>query len=628
MLPPAPPTDPHARPPRGRLTERRRRALMRRMRSVWWTRLAVVTFCALLCGALSWQWMLLQVRQGLDQTLQVGSHALLTEVDRFRYLPRVAGEDARIAEALSHPDDPAVVEAANRYLQAVTRHSASGQLYLLGADGVTIASSNWQEAESYVGEDYSFRPYYADALATGSGAVYAIGVTTGEPGYFISARIGGAETGMPTGVMVVKIDMRPLEAAWIETRQSVAVTDRDGVVFLSSLPEWRYRPLYPLTDPALDRLRASRLYFNTALSTAQPLLPPGGSELEVPGLGRATILRSTAFEHGWRLVAAAPLWPARAAAGLTFVLVLLAALLGLGMADMRRHRARLVNLRLRQTEVMERKVTQRTAELAQEIDRRRQVEDDLRATQENLVQTAKMAALGRMSAAIVHEVSQPLAAMEATLTAAEFSLSRAPEQTAQRLQSARGLIRRMQRMTKHLKNFSRREVAPLHPVAVIPVARSALQLVRPRADIAGVEPHFEAPGFDPVVMAGQVRLEQVLVNLLGNAIEAVEPGHGEVTLSLAEQGGELWITVRDNGPGIAPDVLPRITEPFFSTKMGGEGLGLGLAISSEVVQQFGGRLDIRSCPEGGAVISVVLPLLAAGKDAATDAGAEGREAAE
>lgn len=593
-----------------------------RLRSVWWARLAVVAMAALLCGGLAWQWVLLQTRQGLEQTLQVGSHALQTEIDRFRYLPRVAGESDRIRDALIAPDDPRAIDAANRYLERVTRYSSSGQLYLLNADGVTIAASNWQTETSYVGSDYSFRPYYTDALATGSGAVYGIGVTTGEPGYFIASRIGG-ETGMPVGVMVVKIDLRPLEAAWIETGQHVAVTDRDGVIFLSSLPAWRYRPLYPLGEAALARLQESRLYFSTPLDEADPLMQNGQSALMVAGLGRTTVLRSTGFEQGWRLIAAAPVLPARAAAALTAGFVLLAGLMGLALADMRRHRLRLIALRIRQTDMMERKVQVRTAELAREVVARRQAEADLRATQETLVQTEKMAALGRMSAAIVHEVSQPLAAMEATLTAAEFSLSRAPEQTSHRLQSARGLIRRMQRMTKHLKNFSRREVAPLHPVTVVPVVQSALQLVLPRANVAGLEPRFETPTFNPVVQAGTARLEQVLVNLLGNAIEAVEPGHGEVVIALAEEDGMLRIAVRDNGPGFDPEVLPRVTEPFFSTKMGGEGLGLGLAISSEVVQQFGGRLDFRSRPEGGAEVSVLLPMLE--RDAPDESGQEAAE---
>ncbi|WP_353476658.1 ATP-binding protein (plasmid) [Salipiger sp. H15] len=585
----------------------RRRALLRRLRPAWRLRLMLVTLGALLCAALAWQVVMGQIREGLEQSLLVSHRALQTEIDRFRYLPRVAGEDARVHAALKAPADARAIDAANRYLERIATQTGSGRLYLLDAEGVTLASSNWNEPDSYVGHDYSFRPYFTDARATGNGAVYAIGVTTGEPGYFISARVDDPGLGVH-GVMVVKIDLRPLEQAWAETGQRIAVTDRDDIVFLSSLPAWRYRPLTPLPEAARDRLDRSRLYDRSELDRAVPLLP-AGTGLRIPGGGRAATLRGTPLENGWRLLAAAPLWPARAAAGGTAALVLLAGLLGLGLADMRRHRRRLIALRLRQTEVMERKVRLRTAELAREVEARRQVEADLRATQATLVQSEKMAALGRMSAAIVHEVSQPLAAMEATLTAAEFGLSRAPEQTAARLQSARGLIRRMQRMTKHLKNFSRREMAPLSPVPVIEVARSALALAQPRADAAGVQLQFEPGAGAPVVRAGHARLEQVLVNLLHNAIEAVEPGRGEVTLSVRAQAGELTLLVRDNGPGIPPDVLPRVTEPFFSTRIGGEGLGLGLAISFEVVQHFGGRLDIRSDPGEGAEIAVVLPLL-------------------
>lgn len=584
-----------------------RRALLRRIGTAWRLRLVLVTIGALLCGALAWQVAMSQLRQGLEQTLLVSHRAIQTEIDRFRYLPRVTGEDARIHAALARPGDPAAIDAANRYLERIVAQTGAEQLYLLNTEGVTLASSNWTDIDSYVGHDYSFRPYFTDARATGSGAVYAIGVTTGEPGYFIATRVDDPGLGV-RGVMVVKIDLRPLEQAWAETGQRIAVTDKDDVIFMSSIPRWRYRPLMPLSAPVRARLGTSRLYDSSELERATPLLT-SGTVLMIEGQGRAATLRSPPFEQGWRLLAAVPLWPARAAGGATMALALLAGLLGLGLADLRRHRQRLIALRLRQTEVMERKVRERTAELGREIEARARVEADLRATQATLVQSEKMAALGRMSAAIVHEVSQPLAAMEATLTAAEFSLSRAPEQTAARLQSARGLIRRMQRMTKHLKNFSRREAAPLSPVPVVEVARSALALTKPRADAAGIHPRFEAPEGAPMVRAGHARLEQVLVNLLHNAIEAVEPGHGEVTLAVWQEADELILSVRDNGPGIPADVLPRVTEPFFSTKIGGEGLGLGLAISFEVVQQFGGRLDIRSAPGEGTEISVVLPLL-------------------
>ncbi len=590
-----------------------RRVLLRHLRALWWGRLVLVAGLALLAGALALHLERRQLQGRLDQDLLLSHRALQSEIDRFRYLPRVAAEDARIRAALDDPQSPGAIAAANRYLAAVTQHAGAEQLYLLGETGRTLAASNWQQPDSYVGHNYGFRPYFTDALRRGSGAVYAIGVTTGLPGYFISVRIDTPER-PGAGVLVVKIDLQPLEQAWAEAGQQVAVTDADGVVFLTGEDSWRYRPLRPLTGEAQARLAASQIYVGSGLGSAPALLSRGG-RLRLGDGATAMALRSGTSEGRWQLLAATPLWPARGLAGLAAGLTALTGTLGLALLSIRQHRRRLIALRLRQTEVMERKVTLRTTELAREVEARTRVEADLRATQQTLVHSEKMAALGRMSAAIVHEVSQPLAAMEATLTAAEFSLSNSPEKTAARLQSARGLIRRMQRMTKHLKNFSRRETAPSQPVAVLPVARSALQLVQPRADAVGVQPRLDAPfpdatgGDGPCVQAGPVRLEQVLVNLLHNAIEAVAPGTGDVTLRLREEGDQLRISVRDNGPGIAPDVLSRITEPFFSTKTHREGLGLGLSISHEVIQQFGGRLVIGAAPEGGAEISVLLPLL-------------------
>ena len=221
-----------------------------------------------------------------------------------------------------------------------------------------------------------------------------------------------------------------------------------------------------------------------------------------------------------------------------------------------------------------------------------------------------MAALGRMSAAIVHEVSQPLAAMEATLAAAEISLERAPERTGARIETARNLIRRMPRTIKHLNSFSRKESGQLEEVDALGAAQNALELVQPRARAVGVEPVLQAPDRMLRVKAGRVRLEMVLVNLLLNALDAVEGRAGAaVALTLTVQGDDLRLTVSDTGPGIAAEDLPRVTEPFFSTKANSEGLGLGLAISQAILSEFHGRLDIEPTPGHGTRMTAVLPLL-------------------
>lgn len=562
---------------------------------------------ALIAGALAWRSTVAEIDARLDQSLILSLRALETEIDRFRYLPKVTGEDARVQAAIRDPQDPATIDAANRYLQRVTRLAGASHLYLMDAAGQTLAASNWDVDESFVGNNYSFRPYFREAITTGVGAFYAIGVTTGTPGYFLAARIDLADG--KQGVVVVKVVLDALEQAWTAADQAIAVADVDGIVFLSGEPAWRYRPLDPLSPDALERLGAQRTYFGAEVNAAEPLLQ-GAAGWIFDGTGARMRTRGAPFSDEWRMLAAAPVLPAVLAALGWGGGAALAWGLGIGLAKIQRQRRQLVALRLRQSDLLERKVTERTRMLAREIEARRQTEAELRAAQETLIHSEKMAALGRMSAAIVHEVSQPLAAMEATLAAAEISLERAPERTGARIETARNLIRRMQRTIKHLKSFSRKESGQLEEVDALGAAQNALELVQPRARAVGVEPVLQAPDRMLRVKAGRVRLEMVLVNLLLNALDAVEGRAGAaVALTLTVQGDDLRLTVSDTGPGIAAEDLPRVTEPFFSTKANSEGLGLGLAISQAILSEFHGRLDIETTPGHGTRMTAVLPLL-------------------
>ena len=307
----------------------------------------------------------------------------------------------------------------------------------------------------------------------------------------------------------------------------------------------------------------------------------------------------------------------RAAALLWALGAALAAVAATALAMIVNQRRQLVRLRLRQNALLETRVAERTRELAHEIEARRKTEADLRAAQESLIHTEKMAALGRMSAAIVHEISQPLAAMEATLAAAELSADGDTAKTGTRIGTARSLIRRMQRTTKHLKSFSRKDTNTLTLVDLNKVVQNALDLVAPRAKAVGVTPTFSAADPAPQVMAGAVRLEQVCLNLLLNALDAVEGQEGAlVAIATQAMGDSAVIEVTDSGSGIAAEDLPRVTEPFFSTKIGGEGLGLGLSISQAIVTEFGGRIDIASAPGTGTRVTVTLPLASQAREAA------------
>ncbi|QIB41402.1 sensor histidine kinase (plasmid) [Rhizobium oryzihabitans] len=426
----------------------------------------IIAVAALLCGLLSWHVSRSAMINRLDQSLILSRHALTVEIERFRYLPAVAGEDARIRSALRAPDDGAAILSANGYLETLVQTSGATHLYLLDASGVTIAASNWKSPESFMGQDYSFRPYFKDALNGGSGAFYAIGVTTRLPGYFLSARVVLPD-GI-TGIVVVKIDLSPLRDTWNRVEQDIAVTDTDGVIFLASDPDWLYRPLMALSPAVLARLKQVQTYSGIDIAAAQPL-KEGAFGLINSKNKRMLVSRLTAMEPDWQMLAATPVTAVASTAGLGALAGALLAAMALGWAKIRRQRRALLEMERHHAAVLEQRVTERTAALNREVEVRCNTEAELRAAQESLIQAEKMAALGRMSTAIVHEISQPLAAMEATLLTATMMAEAAAPDARQRIETARGLVRRMQRTTKRLKSFARKEVTETEPVDLMTV---------------------------------------------------------------------------------------------------------------------------------------------------------------
>lgn len=539
----------------------------------------------------------------LDQSLILTARAVETEIERFRSLPAVAAEDARILDAIRHPEDQTAIATANRYLARVTDHSGAAQLFLLDRNGTAIAASNFATEQSLIGRNYSFRPYFAQALQSGKGRFYAIGVTTGQPGYFLSTRI---DIGAASGVLVVKVDLKPLQDTWASAGLATAIADADKVVFLSGAQDWLYRPVAALLPAALDRIHGNRTYDGVNLATATPILTGPARAV----IGAASMhLRFHALEtEGWTLIAGAKEAPLTTSATIWALGAALLAFLATGFAKILHQRRQLVALRLRQNAELEARVSERTHDLGREIEARRKTEAELRAAQEGLIHSEKMAALGRMSAAIVHEISQPLAAMEATLGAAELALPATEVKTQTRITTARNLVRRMQRTTKHLKSFSRREQGELSLIDLRQTVENAIDLVLPRAKAVGVHPLVTPSSVPVLARAGAVRMEQVVVNLLLNALDAVEGRDGAEIEIRFETTDCALICVRDTGSGISVEDLSRVAEPFFSTKMSGEGLGLGLSISQAIVGEFGGRIDIASAPGQGTEVRVTLPL--------------------
>ena len=546
-----------------------------------------------------------RLEANLRDRLTVTRHSVVTEIERFRYLPAVVGQDARVRALLADPGNAAAADAANVYLQTVRDLSGVDELYVTDAQGLTVAASNWNQPGSFLGHSYAFRPYFQGAMREGAARYYAVGVTTGKPGYFLSARLGPVIA--PTGVAVVKVDMATLEGTWVRANEHVALADPDGVIFLSGPQGWKYRPLEPLAAPALERILAERRYDGLDIAAAPPLNGAITSDTREP----LRIAQAALEPDGWQIVVGLPSAPVLRSAWQVAGLAALAGLLASVGALILWQRRQLIRLKLTQNAVLERRVAERTVELAHEVEERRRAEDELRQTHESLVHAAKLAVLGRMSAAIVHEVSQPLSALDNTLAAAELHLSRGDkDRAANSLGSARGLLRRMQTMVRHLKTFgAKQKLTPPEPVDMAAVLAASAEILEPRLRELGVGLALPAPATLPPVSGNAVRLEQVATNLLLNAAEA-SAGPAPVTISAAldPHGPGLRLTIADRGPGIPEDMRERIMEPFFTTRVTGEGLGLGLSIVRTILEQTGGTLTFAPRPGGGTLTLVDLPL--------------------
>lgn len=565
-------------------------------------------------------------------TLRLAVATLQGQLDRFERLPPLVAENGLIRRLAEAPDEPAHVAAANLYLRDLARQLAATDIYYMDATGTTRAASNFDTETSFVGGNFAFRPYFTDAMATGAGRYFALGTTSLKRGYYFGAQVRGADG--PLGVVVFKIDLDAIEGSWQGGNLEIVVTDPQGIVFLSSREDWRFRALRPVDPAQLERLRATRRYVDRPLQPL-PFTERGGPRptlalAEAGGSRGYLALTEPMPAAGWDVTVLLPTLPAeRQALTLALAVVLALGLGTMGAAAVLQRRARLrerlVLQQAAQAE-LERRVAERTAELKAlaerlegEVAERRAAEEDLRQAQAGLVQAGKMAALGQMSAALSHEFNQPLAATRNFAENALVLLDRGRADEARgNIARILGLIDRMTAISRNLRSFARKPGQKLGPVDLAEVVAAAAEIAGLSLRTAGAELVVDlAPDLPPVV-AGPVRLQQVLVNLLTNAADALDDAADRrIHLSAAPaEGGGVRIAVRDHGHGVAPALAERIFDPFFSTKEVGKGLGLGLSISYNIVKDFGGTLSVAEAPGGGAVFTVVLRAAEADSEAA------------
>ncbi|WP_083614953.1 ATP-binding protein [Paraburkholderia sp. SOS3] len=604
---------------------------------------ALVAGLAAACGltwSVSWQRGIEALRLNAAARADRTTSALRSTLERYESLPYLLAEHPVVQDVVVAPTE-ANVARANHYLEDLNRQARANVTYIIKADGICVAASNWLDADSFIGVEYLFRPYFIEAIQGRVGRFFAIGTTSHDPGYFISQPV--MRDGKIVGVAVVKLNLEWFQGA--DASEPLIVTDDHGVIFLSSVAAWKYHTVRPLPNEVMDSIRQTRQY------AQQPITPlpmtvertlAGGARIVRIGGGRYApryLASSRALgEPDWHLITMSPVEPVNADARYATVVT------GFGYVSlclllfywrMRRARVREVMksralLQKAYAELNER-VAERTADLSQaneqlknEVRERARAEQELRAAHDELIQASKLAALGQMAAGITHELNQPLAALRSFSDNTRVLLERGDQAAAhENLEAIAALTERMGKITNQLKLFVGRARPRNARSPVARALRNVLGLLQTRLqgvtvdvsvlDATAANPareHFDIDAEHPqlTVNCDDLRLEQVLINLLGNALDAVA-GLPEPRIAIemeVSDAATLTITVRDNGPGIPTDVLPRLFEPFFTTKEMGQGLGLGLAISSSIARDCGGSLAARNVAEGGAAFTLTL----------------------
>lgn len=527
-----------------------------------------------------------------QQQLSLYANTLQTLIERYRALPAVLALDAQMRDALQGPVTPEITRTLNLKLEQINGAAQSSTLELLDRNGLAIGASNWRLPSSYVGHNYGFRPYFTQTKANGVGRFYAVGVTSGIPGYFLSNAVRD-DAGQFIGAMVVKLEFPDLEHTWAQGDDLLLVSDARGIVFIANQPGWRYRALHPLTDQDRAELSSTRQY------DKQPLTPlvqqtlrtfndkSRLSQVDAPNGSADYLWQSLALQpEGWTLHLLRKPQPATedirnaglAAAGIWLALIFL----GLFLYQ----RWRLARLRQRSREELERLVEERTR--------------DLHTAQDGLVQSTKLAALGQMSAALAHEINQPLTAQRMQLATVRLLLDHGRADDAYKaLTLLDQQLTRMAALTGHLKTFARKSPSGLRErLDLACVVDQALLLLdaRIREERVSCVLDLTRPAW---VRGDAIRLEQVLINLLRNALDAMsDKPLKRLEIRIEGENGQWRLSVADSGGGIADEHLGNIFDPFFTTKPVGDGLGLGLAVSYAIVHESGGRLCAENLNNG------------------------------
>jgi len=541
---------------------------------------------------------------------------------KYQSLPELLAIDNSLVRALLNPHEKKRIEILNRYLETINRVSDTSDTYLMNKDGLTIAASNWNEERPFIGRNFSYRPYFKQAMKGKLGRYFALGTASSKRGYYFAYPVRKDDEIL--GAVVIKINIDSVEQSWADRDESFLVSDPDGVIFITTTPEWRFKSLKPLEHEVRLRITESRRYQDATLAPLSDEVRTLWDKIEILSIGDGEsvkrVLKQSQFmpQAGWNVhiltdtrVLRKKVLMVNIMVGsvLTFAYILILLLLQRHHRLTELHQIEEESKRALQeaNEQLESRVSDRTQKLTEanellrkEILDRKQTEVKLKRTRKELIHAAKLAVLGQMSAGINHELNQPLAAIRSyTDNGKQFLHKGRLEDAMWNLEQIGELTERMAQIGIQLKLFSRKSSGMIVAVPLHGVVDGALEILKPSLNKQAVELTIDIQPDNLEVRANHVLLQQVLVNLISNAMQAIEGQElQKILLECHAVGEKVIVAVHDNGPGVSTKLLHEIFEPFFTTKKSGQGLGLGLTISDRIIRDFGGQIVLVQSPKG------------------------------
>ena len=566
----------------------------------WRVRIALLTIFLIAVATVYFTNQLLTARftqstlQSAQLRLALYSGNMVSELQRNSIVPRLLSSDAELVGALSSRD---YQRTSQRLLSFVDEIGAAAIL-LLDLDGRVVAATD----RNRLGELQRNLPHFVEAARASETVFTTHKMDAGGYDFAYSRRV--VANNKTLGVIVVEVDLRKFQSAWAGISDAVIVSLPNGPIVLATEKTWIGLP----EEEALA-LRSAPSAIERAIRATQDWTAlPADAYVQ----GRAVMRRELRVPfRGWTMVLFTTYGGIRQRVNAVLALEIMGFSILFTLAFYQLSRQTLTRALFFQQESDD--LRQLNLRLQREISERQKVEKNLQVAEQTLAQSSKLAALGEMSAAVSHELNQPLAAMKTYLAGAKLLLQRKRmDEALSSFQRIDDLIGRMGAITRQLKSYARKGGDDLVPVDVRAALNGALEIMEPQLKLRQVSLSTSVPSTPVMILGDQLRLEQVVVNLLRNALDATSMiDTPEIELLLI--GGETaTLTVRDNGEGISD--LDDLFEPFFTTKKPGDGVGLGLAISSGIVSDLGGRLVARNSEQSGAVFEVTLPIIDNHKD--------------